>query len=119
MNKQATKQIGTPLQDRVIIRRADESEEQSLIVIPDNAKEKPLEGVVVAVGEGKRTTYWFYSRLILTLAVWGLAYRRMEHRPSWRDIGRRKRDGATLAIRLLELRDAGFNWLRMRHKGKV
>jgi chaperonin GroES len=43
-----------PLHDRVIIKRLDE-EEQNLggIVIPDTAKEKPQQGEVIAVGEGK------------------------------------------------------------------
>ncbi len=44
-----------PLQDRVLIRRLD-SEEKTAggIIIPDTAKEKPMEGVVVAVGPGAR-----------------------------------------------------------------
>ena len=44
-----------PLQDRVLIRRLD-SEEKTAggIIIPDTAKEKPMEGVVVAVGPGTR-----------------------------------------------------------------
>ncbi len=43
-----------PLQDRILIKRL-ESEERSVggIIIPDNAKEKPMEGEVVAVGNGK------------------------------------------------------------------
>jgi chaperonin GroES len=43
-----------PLNDRVLIKRI-ESEEKTAggIIIPDNAKEKPMEGLVVAVGEGK------------------------------------------------------------------
>ncbi|MBN2804449.1 MAG: co-chaperone GroES [Deltaproteobacteria bacterium] len=43
-----------PLQDRVIIKRLD-SEEKTAggIIIPDAAKEKPLEGKVLAVGPGK------------------------------------------------------------------
>ena len=43
-----------PLQDRVIVERID-AEEKSAggIIIPDSAKEKPQEGEVVAVGEGK------------------------------------------------------------------
>ncbi len=43
-----------PLNDRVLIKRI-ESEEKTAggIIIPDNAKEKPLEGEVVAVGMGK------------------------------------------------------------------
>ena len=44
-----------PLQDRVLVKRV-ESENRSAggIIIPDTAKEKPLEGVVIAVGPGKR-----------------------------------------------------------------
>ena len=44
-----------PLHDRVVIKRL-ESEEKSKggIIIPDNAKEKPQEGTVVAVGPGGR-----------------------------------------------------------------
>ena len=43
-----------PLNDRVLIKRVDAKElSQGGIIIPDNAKEKPMEGVVVAVGEGK------------------------------------------------------------------
>ncbi|TMA31661.1 MAG: co-chaperone GroES [Deltaproteobacteria bacterium] len=45
-----------PLQDRVIIKRVEEREEKSVggIIIPDTAKEKPQEGLVVAVGPGRR-----------------------------------------------------------------
>src|SRR5204862_3688839 len=44
----------TPLHDRVILRRIDEGEQiRGGIIIPDSAKEKPQEGEVVAVGEGK------------------------------------------------------------------
>jgi chaperonin GroES len=43
-----------PLQDRVIVKRVDEEEKTSGgIIIPDSAKEKPMEGEVVAVGGGK------------------------------------------------------------------
>jgi chaperonin GroES len=44
-----------PLQDRVLIRRI-EQEEKTVggIIIPDTAKEKPMEGEVVAVGPGAR-----------------------------------------------------------------
>ncbi len=44
-----------PLQDRVIIKRIN-SEEKTAggIIIPDSAKEKPLEGKVIAVGTGKK-----------------------------------------------------------------
>jgi len=43
-----------PLHDRVIVRRLDEEEMSSGgIIIPDTAKEKPVEGEVVAAGKGK------------------------------------------------------------------
>jgi chaperonin GroES len=43
-----------PLQDRVIVKRvAEEQKTKGGIVIPDAAKEKPLEGKVIAVGNGK------------------------------------------------------------------
>ncbi len=43
-----------PLHDRVIVKRIEESEQvRGGIIIPDSAKEKPQEGEVLAVGEGK------------------------------------------------------------------
>jgi chaperonin GroES len=43
-----------PLQDRVIVKRIEEDEKTAGgIIIPDTAKEKPMEGEVVAVGNGK------------------------------------------------------------------
>jgi chaperonin GroES len=43
-----------PLHDRVIVRRLDEVEKSAGgIIIPDTAKEKPVEGEVIAVGKGK------------------------------------------------------------------
>jgi chaperonin GroES len=43
-----------PLQDRVVVKRLEEKEVQrGGIVIPDTAKEKPQEGEVIAVGDGK------------------------------------------------------------------
>jgi len=43
-----------PLHDRVIVKREDEEEKtKGGIIIPDTAKEKPVEGKVVAVGDGK------------------------------------------------------------------
>ncbi len=43
-----------PLQDRVIVKRVEEEETtKGGIIIPDTAKEKPIEGEVVAVGKGK------------------------------------------------------------------
>jgi len=45
-----------PLQDRVIVKRVEEEEvTKGGIIIPDTAKEKPIEGKVVAVGKGKVT----------------------------------------------------------------
>jgi chaperonin GroES len=44
-----------PLQDRVLIRRIEQEEKTSGgIIIPDTAKEKPMEGEVVAIGPGAR-----------------------------------------------------------------
>jgi len=44
-----------PLHDRVIVKRSDaETKTASGIIIPDTAKEKPQEGVVIAVGTGIR-----------------------------------------------------------------
>ena len=43
-----------PLADRVLVRRIEEQEtKRGGIIIPDTAKEKPQEGEVVAVGNGK------------------------------------------------------------------
>jgi chaperonin GroES len=43
-----------PLQDRIIVKRVEEEEKtKGGIIIPDTAKEKPMEGKVVAVGKGK------------------------------------------------------------------
>ena len=43
-----------PLQDRIVIKRLEgESVTKGGIIIPDSAKEKPIEGRVVAVGNGK------------------------------------------------------------------
>ena len=43
-----------PLHDRVLVRRVEEMTKTSGgIIIPDTAKEKPLEGIVEAVGTGK------------------------------------------------------------------
>jgi len=44
-----------PLSDRVLVKRLDEAEEQSVggIIIPDTAKEKPQEAEVVAIGPGR------------------------------------------------------------------
>jgi chaperonin GroES len=43
-----------PLQDRVIVKRVEEEEKtKGGIIIPDTAKEKPIEGKVIAAGNGK------------------------------------------------------------------
>jgi chaperonin GroES len=43
-----------PLQDRILVKRVDEEEKsKGGIIIPDTAKEKPQEGKVIAVGNGK------------------------------------------------------------------
>src|SRR5881227_2288903 len=44
-----------PLHDRVVVRRIEgEEKTKGGIIIPDNAKEKPQEGEVIAVGPGAR-----------------------------------------------------------------
>lgn len=43
-----------PLHDRVIVKRVEEeAKTKGGIIIPDTAKEKPVEGEIMAVGEGK------------------------------------------------------------------
>ncbi|RJO65093.1 MAG: co-chaperone GroES [Myxococcales bacterium] len=45
-----------PLNDRVIVRRLEEEERTAGgLIIPDSAKEKPIQGKVLAVGKGKLT----------------------------------------------------------------
>jgi chaperonin GroES len=46
-----------PLHDRIVVKRLDEQDEKTAggLIIPDTAKEKPQQGEVVAVGNGKRT----------------------------------------------------------------
>jgi len=44
-----------PLHDRIMVERVEEAEKtKGGIIIPDSAKEKPAEGKVIAVGDGKR-----------------------------------------------------------------
>ncbi|HLB79446.1 MAG TPA: co-chaperone GroES [Dongiaceae bacterium] len=44
-----------PLHDRVLLRRVEQEEKTAGgIIIPDTAKEKPMEGEIIAVGEGAR-----------------------------------------------------------------
>ena len=46
---------GEPLHDQVLIKRLEEKETvKGGIIIPDSAKEKPSEGEVIAVGEGRK-----------------------------------------------------------------
>jgi chaperonin GroES len=43
-----------PLNDRIIVKRLEEEEKtKGGIIIPDSAKEKPVEGKVIAVGDGR------------------------------------------------------------------
>ncbi len=43
-----------PLNDRVLIKRAEPKEQvRGGIIVPDSAKEKPMEGEIIAVGTGK------------------------------------------------------------------
>ena len=43
-----------PLHDRIIVKRLEEEERtKGGIIIPDTAKEKPIEGKVIAVGDGR------------------------------------------------------------------
>jgi len=43
-----------PLHDRILVRRIEEKEQKKGgIIIPDTAKEKPMEGKVIAVGRGR------------------------------------------------------------------
>lgn len=45
----------TPLHDRVVVRRVESDEKTAGgLIIPDSAKEKPAEGLVVSVGAGAR-----------------------------------------------------------------
>ncbi len=45
-----------PLQDRILVKRLEEeTKTKGGIIIPDTAKEKPVEGTIVAVGKGRVT----------------------------------------------------------------
>jgi chaperonin GroES len=45
-----------PLNDRILVKRLEEEEKtKGGIIIPDSAKEKPMEGEIIAVGKGKKT----------------------------------------------------------------
>jgi len=44
-----------PLHDRILVKRLEEQEQvKGSIIIPDTAREKPQEGEVIAVGDGKK-----------------------------------------------------------------
>lgn len=44
-----------PLHDRVLVKRVEQEQKTSSgIIIPDNAQEKPMEGIIVAAGSGLR-----------------------------------------------------------------
>ena len=46
-----------PLHDRVVIKRLDaDTKTSSGLIIPDNVAEKPDQGIVLAVGQGRRTS---------------------------------------------------------------
>jgi chaperonin GroES len=52
----ATKTKFRPLHDRILVKRVEEGEERrGGIIIPDTAKEKPQQGKVIAVGNGRVT----------------------------------------------------------------
>jgi chaperonin GroES len=52
--KKKTTTTMRPLHDRVLLQRIEEGEKRNgSIIIPDSAKEKPQEGKVIAVGQGK------------------------------------------------------------------
>ena len=55
LNKGASKMALKPLHDRVLVRRVESDEKTAGgLIIPDSAKEKPAEGLIVAAGEGAR-----------------------------------------------------------------
>ncbi len=42
-----------PLNDRILVKRIEAKKKKGSIIIPDTAKEKPQEGEIVAIGNGK------------------------------------------------------------------
>lgn len=42
-----------PLHDRIIVKRVEEEKTKGGIIIPDTAREKPIQGKIIAVGKGK------------------------------------------------------------------
>ncbi len=54
MSKTTKSATVTPLGDRVLVKRVEADEKtKGGIILPDTAKEKPREGIIVAVGNGK------------------------------------------------------------------
>lgn len=50
-----TKMKIQPLGDRVLVQRIEQEEKtQAGLIIPDTAKEKPMQGIIIAVGSGSR-----------------------------------------------------------------
>ncbi len=59
-----------PLHDRVVVRRIEEEEKTAGgIIIPDTAKEKPMQGEVIAVGPGLRDESGKLAPLMSKLAI--------------------------------------------------
>ena len=55
-----------PLYDRILVKRLDASQTTSSgLIIPESAKEKPLEATVVAVGQGRRLKDGTYRAVAL------------------------------------------------------
>tara|TARA_B100001287_G_scaffold177498_1_gene149693 strand:+ start:14 stop:346 length:333 start_codon:yes stop_codon:yes gene_type:complete len=55
LNEGASEMALKPLHDRVLVRRVESDEKTAGgLIIPDSAKEKPAEGLIVAAGEGAR-----------------------------------------------------------------
>jgi chaperonin GroES len=52
-----------PLADRVLVLPAPAEEKVGGIIIPDTAKEKPLHGKIVAVGNGTKMKRWYLKRV--------------------------------------------------------
>jgi chaperonin GroES len=68
----------TPLHDRVLVKRLDQKNKtKSGIIIPDSAKEKPAEGIIVAVGTGQISDHGHVTPLTvkkedkILFAKWG------------------------------------------------
>ena len=62
-----------PLHDRVVVRRLEEDERTAGgIIIPDSAKEKPMQGAVLAVGPGARNEKGEIVAQAVTTALSGM-----------------------------------------------